>query len=95
MVIERIIPYIPTCTPTSEDIENYLGEYLILTPNLPKWNLYTHDYRDQEYRMLDYKGNVTGKLLKINNKERKVIPVASSNHVHLIHALSTYGIVMN
>ena len=58
MTIEGIISYIPTRTPTKDELERYSGEYLLLTPNLSDWNPHTHEYRDQEYVILDYNGYI-------------------------------------
>ena len=50
--------YIPTWSPTDEELNQEEGRYLLLTPNLPIWDPHTIDYRDQEHAMLDYNGNV-------------------------------------
>ena len=42
------------------------GEYLIMTPNMPNWDPHTDIYKDQEYAMMDYNGNVK-KRSKINS----------------------------
>ena len=66
MLIEGIISYIPSMIPTSTKLAEKEGGYLIMTPNMPSWNPHTDVYKDQEYAMMDYNGNVK-KPMKINS----------------------------
>ena len=56
--LEGIISYIPTRIPTQKEMKDHEGRYLPITPNTPEWNPHTDLYKDQEYAMTDYKGNV-------------------------------------
>ena len=58
LLIEGIISYIPTRKPSLEEYNERAGDYLLLTPNLPDWNPHSDVYKDQEYGMLDYNGNI-------------------------------------
>ena len=71
MMIEGIVSYTPTRTPTKDELERYAGEFLLLTLNLPDWNPHTHEYRDQEYGMLDYNGYV--KADKFKGVDKRII----------------------
>ena len=56
--LEGIISYIPTRIPTTTELEEQSGAYLLLTPNMPTWDPHTSIYRDQEYGMTDYNRNI-------------------------------------
>ena len=64
--LEGIISYIPTRIPSDEELMKYEGEYLMLTPNIQSWNPHTVIYKNQEYEMTDYNGNVKSKLIRPN-----------------------------
>ena len=57
-LLEGIISYVPTRLPTQKELKDEEGNYLLLTPNMPTWNPHTSIYRDQEFEMTDYNGNV-------------------------------------
>ena len=47
---------------------------MALTPNTPTWNPHTEVYRDQEYSMMNYRGEV-----KVRSREEKRLLAASVN----------------
>ena len=59
--LEGIILYIPTRIPSTDELDKQSGSYLLLTPNMPKWNPHTSIYKDQEFGMMDYNGNIKQK----------------------------------
>ena len=75
--IEGIISYIPTRKPTKSELAAFEGNYLMLTPNLPTWDPHTTIYRNQEYSMTDYNGNIKPRGLKSDRPENKDIFVSS------------------
>lgn len=56
--LEGIISYLPSRRPSHEEIKEAEGHYLLLSPNLPEWDPHNDIYKDQEYGMTDYNGNL-------------------------------------
>ena len=66
--IEGIISYIPTRMPTMDELKTEEGNYLLLTPNLSSWDPHTNLYKNQEYEMTDYNGNIIpSKIIRPEN----------------------------
>lgn len=63
--LEGIVSYIPTRLPTTEEIQSQIGHYMALTPNMPIWDPHTDLYKDQEFAMLDYKGELKERKKKL------------------------------
>ena len=70
--LEGIISYLPTRIPTKQELEEQSGSYLLLIPNMPKWNPHTEIYRDQEFGMMDYNGNIERRRPDTNLRDRNV-----------------------
>ena len=47
-LLEGIISYIPSRKPTTKELEDNDGDYLLLTPNLPEWDPHTDDYKTRK-----------------------------------------------
>ena len=56
--LEGIISYLPTRCPSPEELEQYSGEYLQLTPNTPDWDPSNTSFQHQEESMVDFDGNL-------------------------------------
>ena len=99
-----IISYILTRKPTQHEINDQIGNYLLLTPNLLDWNPHTNDYKDQDFGMLDYKGNIKlDKIEEFNESKRRIMALTidwnfvddTSYSVHLMHVLSKHDAAIN
>ena len=66
--MEGTISYMPTRAPTGEELIKHKENYLLLTPNLADWNPHTEDFKNQEFNMVDYNGN-----LKVNKRPKNHI----------------------
>ena len=77
LLIEGIISYIPTRKPSLEEYNERAGDYLLLTLNLPDWNSHSDVYKDQEYGMLDYNGNIKQGKQESVNKRIQIMEVSS------------------
>ena len=71
--LKGIISYVPTRCPTKAKIDNKEGKYLLLTPNIPTWDLHTALYKDQEHNMTDYNGHVKPRSTKRRKLEHETI----------------------
>ena len=49
LLIEGILSYISTRNLTQDEINDQIGNYLLLSPNLPDWNPHTNDYEDKNW----------------------------------------------
>ena len=93
--LEGIISYLPTRVPTARELDENTGSYLLLTPNMPKWDPHTHLYRDQELGMTDYNGNVKRQRSErkpedTNVFDQQVAGVEGTSHpLSLINAVKT------
>ena len=72
-MVEGIISYIPTRYPTNKELVENEANYLIMTPNLPNWNLHTSIFRDQEHGMVEYKGNIKEDKICGRNLEKELL----------------------
>lgn len=60
--------------PREEEVKVREENYFLLTPKLPSWNPYTKDFRDQEYGMVDYNGNIkNSKSSPMSDKEKRIM----------------------
>ena len=94
------ISYFPTRYPTSIELKENEGNYLLLSPNLPEWNPHTEEYRDQEYAMVDYNGNIKESKLKRADMATRLIMSSmiernsidmSCDPGYFIHTITTLG----
>ena len=97
--LDGIISYLTTRLPTSKELKDKEGTYLMLTPNMPTWDPHTDIYRDQEYRMTDYNGNIKPhrpdkSLVDSNVDDRSILAVeTASDPRHFISAVNMLGSV--
>ena len=56
--IEGIVSYLSTRIPSDQELSDYAGEYLLLTPNAEDWDPHTAKYKDQEFGMTNYRGEL-------------------------------------
>ena len=91
--LKGIISYIPTRCPTKQELDNKQGEYLMLTPNLPTWDLHTKVYRDQEHNMTDYNGNVKNQSNKRKELEHEISAGYSSRYSDNQHLIASVQIL--
>jgi len=82
--LEGIISYIPTRLPSSEELINNEGSYLLLTPNMQNWDPHTKIYSEQEYNMVDYNGNI---------KRKDDRPKTIYHHISSTNQLNTNEII--
>ena len=93
--LEGIISYVPTRIPSTKELDEQSGSYLLLTPNMPSWDPHTNVYRDQECGMTDYNGNIKRKRPDpvpddTNLFDRRVACVDDHTHpLSLISAVKT------
>ena len=59
--LEGIVSYLPSRVPTEEELSTNSGEYLMLTPSSEDWNPHSVTFKEQEFSMLDYKGEIKTK----------------------------------
>ena len=95
--LDGIISYVPTRLPTNRELKDAEGSYLMLTPNMPTWDPHTDIYRDQEYEMTDYNGNIKRRhpvtnLVDNNVDDRSIFAVEiACDPGHFISAVNTLG----
>ena len=82
LCIEGLISYIPTREPTIKESNEKIGEYVLLAQKLPSWDPHTHEYRDQEYRMIDYNGNIKSSKLSPTSEHDKRIMLMATDQTH-------------
>jgi len=56
--IEGIVSYLSTRIPSDQELRDYAGEYLLLTPNSEEWDPHADTYKDQEFGMTKYRGEI-------------------------------------
>ena len=56
--IEGIVSYLSTRIPSDQELCDYAGEYLLLTPNSEEWDPHADMYKDQEFGMTNYRGEM-------------------------------------
>lgn len=56
--LEGIVSYFPSRRPTVDELKEAEGHFILMTPNQPIWDPHTDVYKDQEYGMTDYSGNL-------------------------------------
>ena len=93
--LEGIISHIPMRIPSTSELDEQTGSYLLLTPNMPTWDPHTPIYRDQEDGMTNYNGNIKQKCPDTlpddtNVFDRRVACVGDNTHLSaLIAAVKT------
>ena len=77
--LEGIISYISTRIPTRNELADHEGQYLLMTPNVSDWDPHTTTFRDQEYNMTDYNGNVREEKKKGNLMVHEIMELVAEN----------------
>ena len=71
--LKGIVSFIPTRCPSKRELKELEGHYLLITPNLPIWDPHTDEFRDQEYSMVDYTGQIKDEKLNGPDKASRMI----------------------
>lgn len=56
--LEGIVSYLSTRIPTDQELGDCVGEYLLLTLNSKDWDPHAETYKDQEFGMTNYRGEM-------------------------------------